>query len=326
VKLLVYEAVTGGSMVHLEPSASLVREADLMVRALIGDLREVPGVTLRTTRDYRLPVIPDVASAVVERSHDPLTEFERALEGVDAAWIIAPETGGVLERLSRRVVNAGVRLLGSSPEAVATAASKSATADCLAAAGLPAIPTFLVSDELPLYPGRWVVKPDDGAGAEGTVRCWDAEAAQELLRAGLVAQPWIGGDSLSISLLCAGSSTVLLSINRQEIAIADDRVSLSGLVVNAFADRDGFFAEMGRQVVAAIPGLYGWVGVDFIMSEGTPAILELNPRVTTSYCGLRAARGINPAALLLGAIAGASLPSSDSFPPGQPVRLDLGGA
>jgi tyramine---L-glutamate ligase len=326
VKILVYEAVTGGAMVHRDPPVSLVREADLMVRALIRDLADVPGLTLRTTRDYRLPPLPDISSVVIETADDPLTAFDRALDGIDAAWIIAPESGGQLERLSRRVVRAGVRLLGSSPDAVVIAGSKSATAEQLAAANLPAIPTFLVSDELPLYPGRWVVKPDDGAGAEGTRRCWDAESAQEVLRAGLVAQPWIGGDSLSLSLLCTGGSTTLLSINRQEISIADDWVSLSGIVVNAFADRDGFFAELGRQVIAAIPGLYGWVGVDLILSEGTPTILEVNPRVTTSYCGLRGSRGINPAALLLHAMDGHALPPGDSFPAGGPVRLDLGGA
>jgi predicted ATP-grasp superfamily ATP-dependent carboligase len=313
-------------MVHRTPPGSRVREADMMVRALIRDLHEVPGLAVHTTRDHRLPGIAHAATIVIAPGDDPLTSFDRGLAAADAAWIIAPETGGELERLSRRVVQAGVRLLGSSPGAVAVAASKHATAECLSTAGLPVIPTFLVADELPLYPGRWVVKPDDGAGAEATIRCWDAEAAQEMLSDGLVAQPWIGGDSLSLSLLCHESSTTLMSINRQEISIADDRVSLAGIVVNAFGDRDGFFAELGRLVAAAIPGLHGYVGVDLILSEGAPSILEVNPRVTTSYCGLRAARGINPAALLLRAIDGGGLPPGDSFPAGRPIRLDLGGA
>lgn len=296
MKVYLHEAVTGGSMAGQELAPSLVREAEMMVRTLTADLEEAG------------------ATVVMDQ-----------VEGADAAWIIAPETGGLLEQLSRRALDAGVRLLGSSPAAIAIAASKLATAERLELAGLPVVPTFTVTDELPLYPGRWVVKPDDGAGADNTIRCWDAESAQDLLRDGLVAQPWIGGESLSLSLLCDGANTRLMSINRQEIAVDDDRVSLAALVVNAVTDREGFFAEMGQAVVAAFPGLYGWIGVDFIMAEGMPMILDVNPRLTTSYCGLRAARGINPAALLLATLEGKTLPLPDSFTPGEPYRMDLGG-
>ena len=295
MKVYLHEAVTGGSMAGQELPPSLVREAELMVRTLTRDLCEAGATVVTDT-----------------------------LDGADAAWIIAPETGGLLERLSRRAVDAGVRLLGSSPEAVALTASKLATAGRLEAAGLPVIPTFTVSDELPLYPGRWVVKPDDGAGSDATIRCWDAEAAQELLREGLIAQPWIGGESLSLSLLCDGTGTRLMSINRQEIVVEDDRVSLAALVVNAVSDREGFFADMGGAVVAALPGLYGWVGIDFIMAEGMPMILEVNPRLTTSYCGLRPARGINAAQLLLDTLGGNPLPPNSAFAPGEAYRLDLG--
>lgn len=297
MKIYVHEAVTGGSMPGQDLPPSLVREAQMMVDALTSDVREAGATVVTDT-----------------------------FKGADAAWIIAPETGGLLERLSRTVLDSGVRLLNSAPQAIALAASKLATAERLDLAGLPVVPTFTASDELPLYPGRWVVKPDDGAGAESTIRCWDAESAQELLRDGLVAQPWIGGESLSLSLLTDGEQTVLMSINRQEITVDDDRVALSALVVNAFPDRADFFAEMGTAVVAALPGLYGWVGVDFIMAEGSPVILEVNPRLTTSYCGLRAARGLNPAALLLGTLEGKPLPHAGTFPPGDAIRLVLGGA
>ncbi len=77
-------------------------------------------------------------------------------------------------------------------------------------------------------------------------------------------------------------------------------------------------------IVEALPGLYGWVGVDFIMAEGMPMILEVNPRLTTSYCGLRAARGINPAQLLLDTLQGKALPPNDAFAAGEEYRLDLG--
>jgi predicted ATP-grasp superfamily ATP-dependent carboligase len=45
--------------------------------------------------------------------------------------------------------------------------------------------------------------------------------------------------------------------------------------------------------------LWGYVGVDLVLADAGPIVLEINPRLTTSYCGLRDALGINPAALVL---------------------------
>lgn len=323
MRVFAYEAVTGGAMVRQSPGPRLIHEADLMIRALLGDLHDVLGVALITTRDYRLPPVDDTDTVVVDRVQDPLIAFDRCLERADAAWVIAPETGGELERLSRRVIAAGRQLLGCGPEAVALAGSKRATAAMLATAGLPVVPTFAHPREIPPLPGRWVVKPDDGAGAEDTVCCWDADRAAARMRDGLVAQPWIAGDNLSLSLLCDRGAARLLSVNRQQVDVDEDRVTLTGITVNALADSTGAYAALAQEIAAAIPSLFGWVGVDLIVADGEPTILEINPRVTTSYCGLRAAKGINSAALVLDLRQRGELPPPGRLPPGVPVHLDL---
>ena len=47
--------------------------------------------------------------------------------------------------------------------------------------------------------------------------------------------------------------------------------------------------DWAQQVVQALPGLRGLVGVDYIQTKDGPVVLEINPRATTSYAGLRAA-------------------------------------
>jgi predicted ATP-grasp superfamily ATP-dependent carboligase len=49
-----------------------------------------------------------------------------------------------------------------------------------------------------------------------------------------------------------------------------------------------------------VPGLWGYCGVDFIETPEGPVVVEINPRLTMSYVGLRDATGINPAELVLG--------------------------
>jgi predicted ATP-grasp superfamily ATP-dependent carboligase len=52
-------------------------------------------------------------------------------------------------------------------------------------------------------------------------------------------------------------------------------------------------------VASAIPGLAGIFGIDLIFAKGGPCIVEVNPRLTTSYVGLRRALNVNPAVLVL---------------------------
>ncbi len=57
---------------------------------------------------------------------------------------------------------------------------------------------------------------------------------------------------------------------------------------------------VARDVVQAIPGLRGFVGIDIVWHEQRgPVVIEVNPRLTCAYIGLSAALGRNLAAELL---------------------------
>ena len=323
MRLLVYEHVTGGGMLSQSPPASLVREADLMLRALLRDFANQP-VTLLTTRDPRLPPLEGVATLVPTAQEDGAALFSRALEQVDAAWPTAPETDGTLESLARLTLSRGRVLVGCRPDAIAIAASKARTAATLAAAGIPAVPTFTSPDQVPDWPGPWVVKPDDGAGSDDTRRVADWTAARTRLTARpghYVAQPWLAGVPLSLSLLCQDAGTELLAVNRQRVTIAEGVVRLEGLEVNAETDAGGRHLALALHIRDALPGLLGYVGVDLLATERGPVVLEINPRLTTSYCALRAARGVNVGARALAAAVGAT--DIPPLPPGRGRTVTL---
>jgi tyramine---L-glutamate ligase len=307
VNIFVFEWVTGGGLWGEPLPIAVVREGDMMLRALVADLQEVPDVRLTTGRDPRLPPLPGIRTLAPASGGDPLALFRRGARAADAAWPIAPETHGVLEQLARETLALHKVLLGCRPDAVRIAASKRATALALRAAGVPVVPTFGACDRLEPLPGRWVVKPDDGVGCDGAILVDDWRAAAAHLArhpTSVVAQPWIDGPAVSLSLVCRDGDVRLLCANRQHIRIADAPSTpphpiLAGIEVNAVADRDGTLARLGRRSAAAIPGLWGYVGVDLVLADTGPIVLEINPRLTTSYCGLRDALGLNPAALLL---------------------------
>jgi predicted ATP-grasp superfamily ATP-dependent carboligase len=302
VKVFVFEWVTGGGLWEEALPSSLARQGDMMARALLADLQRVPNVWVTTSRDRRLPPLSGVSVIAPASGEDALALYSRGARAADAAWPVAPETNGVLERLSSRTLELGKILLGCRPDAVRLAASKHATAFALRAAGLPVVPTFAAGDRVAPLPGPWVVKPDDGVVCDGALLVTDWRAAAGRLADGsrsLVAQPWIAGQAVSLSLLCRDGDARLLSGNRQHIRIVDTRPMLEGITVNAIPDRDGTLAQLGRRIAAVIPGLWGYVGVDLVLADAGPIVLEINPRLTTSYCGLRDVLGINPAALVL---------------------------
>jgi predicted ATP-grasp superfamily ATP-dependent carboligase len=66
------------------------------------------------------------------------------------------------------------------------------------------------------------------------------------------------------------------------------------------------------------------VGVDLVETSDGPVVLEVNPRLTTSYCGLRTARGLNPAALVMGLLSGGRPePLPSAIVAGAPAEIRL---
>ena len=303
MRVFAFEFFSGGGLAGQPLPASLAREGDLMLSTLVAELADLPGVEVVASRDRRLPPLPRCEPLAPRPGEDLLALYTRGLAATDAAWPTAPECRGTLERLARETIAAGRTLLGCRPDAIRLTASKRATSRALKERGIHAVPTFALPGPVSPLPGSWVVKPDDGAGCEDTEIVTDWTAAVRRLERDpgrLVAQPWIEGEPLSLSLLCGGGTTRLLSCNRQEIAVRDGRVHLDAVVVNALPDGDGRFARLAERIGAAVPDLWGYVGVDLLLTPQGPVVLEINPRLTTSYCGLRSARGVNTAALVLG--------------------------
>ena len=91
----------------------------------------------------------------------------------------------------------------------------------------------------------------------------------------------------------------MLSVNRQHIRLEEGRLHFQGVTTNALPDPDQRYADLALRVGTAIPGLWGYVGIDLIDTEAGPVVLEVNPRVTVSYAGLHAMLGFNPAGKIM---------------------------
>ena len=322
-RIFVFEFITGGGLVDQPLPASLLREGSLMLCTLLRDAKDLPDTEVVTLRDSRLPELDDRATdgladnvtdcITITNAGDFEAGFDTALDRCDAAIVLAPETGGVLASLIDRVEASGRLLLGCDAETCRIAGSKSRTADHLALNGIAVLPHHADPDRigrLTGVPGRWVVKPDDGAGCDGLQIVDDHLAAARVLRtrgSGHIAQPWLEGEARSMNLLCARGEAVLLSVNRQYLRHDDDHVSLAALGVGEVA-ADAHHAALAARIAAALPGLLGHVGVDLLHTDDGPLVVEINPRFSTSVCALRSTLDLNLLAATLAAARGQPLP------------------
>ena len=331
VRIHVFEFIGGGGMAGSPIPATLVREGDLMLTALVADLLELSGVQVSLARDARLalPIDPRLRAAqVFWRGPDvaPSEALAREIEAADATWPIAPETGGELERAARAVVGAGRQLLGARPDAIRLAASKYATTRRLQRAGIEVAPCYRRGQPWPDIQGPWVVKPDDGAGCIGMRLVRGRREAAAALGDGvqrLIAQPWIPGDAMSLCAIANGRHVEVLSVNRQHLEQTDGTMQLAAIDVNCEPVTQVLTA-LAERVVCAIPGLAGFFGIDFVQGAAGPIVIEVNPRLTSSYAGLKAARGLNAAERVLQPAGGQHLPPSSGHR-GRQVRLTLNG-
>ncbi|MGN6704249.1 MAG: ATP-grasp domain-containing protein [Burkholderiaceae bacterium] len=303
MKILAYEyrsARYQGS----EQSASGFR-GDLLLRGALADLCRLHAVEVILVRDPTLPFFKLPASVRVlpcGREHATAT-ITACIRNADAVWPVAPESADILEAASRHILDEKRLLIGCAPDAVRIAASKHKTSATLKAAGIPVVDTYRPHDPLPDVAGAWVIKPDDGAGCtdthifpdRDTACAWVAEQGPERY----VLQPYVHGRHRSLSLVCAQGQVLLLSLDEQRIAVSDNQLHYMGSTVNGVNGPYQQCRLLAERVLAALPGLWGYVGIDFIMGDDGPVVLEINPRTTVSHGGLHESMGHNPAALLV---------------------------
>ncbi len=294
-----------------------------MLWSLLDDFRSWGAVRTVTTLDLRLGRLSLPADEVVAVSpgqHE--AAFTSLLSRSDAVLVIAPETDGVLARLSALVEGAGIPLLGSSSAAVATAGDKAACHRLFLQAGLPAPATrecsFTTAPRVANEMGfPLVAKPLDGVGCEGVclvVGPAELPGVLALLRRvtrrrDILLQRFVAGTHASVSLLVGEGRAHPLSLNGQMIDPGCPFVYRGGVVPLQHSAAARAFA-VAQVAVGLVPGLQGYVGVDLVLGPEETYLIEINPRLTTSYVGLRRVCRLNLARAIWDACCRGSLPAS----------------
>lgn len=275
MKILIFEYITASN----EICANLHHEGQMMLDALLKNFEKLVDI--------------EIIIATKEN-------FQHILKTVEAVWIIAPEFDGLLEHYCELVEREKKFLFTSPSNVVKQTANKLTTFEVLTAAKIQTVPTeiFNVSKNYD-QTKEWVIKPIDGAGAENTFLLTSKEdwLALPCFEKNFLIQPNICGNKLSLSCIFNNEHAHLLCVNLQVFEIHNQQFKLKNIVVD-FKKDDGRYQKIAFQIAIAFPDLFGYVGIDLIENESTCFVLEINPRLTTSFVQIEEKCGINVAQLV----------------------------
>jgi predicted ATP-grasp superfamily ATP-dependent carboligase len=295
--LFVHEYASGGGLPDLPAMPAVARLGEGMLRSVLADMRAWGAARVLTTRDPRLHGPPFDADETLPLSPDTHAAGFAALAArAEAVLVIAPEEGGILAALSETALAAGARLIGSLPQAARLAGNKWECRRLLQKAGLP-MPSAVLA-----RPGEiraaaaelgfpLVIKVVDGQGSSGVCLAkhaggLDAALAVTGKTAPLLLERFHDGLHASVSLLVANGAALPLCLNSQHIRPGIPFACLGGVAhLRHPAARTAM--ALAARAARAIPGLRGFVGVDMILSGRHCLIIEVNPRITAAYAGIR---------------------------------------
>jgi predicted ATP-grasp superfamily ATP-dependent carboligase len=95
----------------------------------------------------------------------------------------------------------------------------------------------------------------------------------------------------------------LVCVNLQHFVINEKQYRLTGIDVNINVQTSPYVALVD-ELAHAMPDLWGYAGIDLIETEEGIMVLEINPRLTSSYAGINKVCGINCAKEIISLLTG----------------------
>lgn len=308
LKLLIFEFITGGGFVQDEMPESLANEGLLMLKALIDELALLSTIQVTVLLDWRfnqLELAENMTAVFISKGQSVYDFLPALIKDSDYVWPIAPEMDCILQKITQQIEEGNKKLLNSSLMAVSICSDKLLTYQILKDQGITVVDSVDLDTFLPAFSGCWVIKPKEGAGCLNSYYISNKYELAKITKqiqqkSDYIVQPFIEGESLSLSCLFKNGKAWLLCCNRQQVSIKQSKFELEACEVNIATNKTELYQQMIGQVASAIPALWGYVGIDIIQpASDYPLILEINPRLTTSYVGIGKALGVNVAKVVL---------------------------
>ena len=331
--IFIFEFVSGGGYNQVDIPSSLSCEGFGMLRSIIADFKAMDFI-ISTILDYRIYFLSNLLEAdiihKVDAKDNYINIFKNQVRNSKYIFIIAPEFSNILYELTEIAKKYKKIILSVDLEGIKLGTSKIITYSFFKKNKINTPKTYLIPSRNKKFDLEFIIqkfkelkrpiiiKPEDGVGAESIFYFGSENQIREFFHSldnsfeynrSYILQEFIDGRDLSISLIGDSSNLnsqiatpIFLSINSQDVEIRNLKIKSEYF--------GGYTPVQGQKKILNylskilnkinLSKFSGYFGIDFIQKKNkTIHFLEINPRLTTSYIGLRNVIDINPVELIL---------------------------
>jgi len=327
-KIFIFEFVSGGGYNQVDFPLSLFCEGYAMLRTTIEDFKKL-GFQIITLLDKRISHLARYLKTdmvkFVKPEDDYLKIYTKCVKKSTFCFIIAPEFSKHLYNLTKIVKNLNKKILSIDLSGVWLGTSKLETYKYFIANKVNTPKSY----KIPLKGGKMdvdfilqkfeqfdcslIMKPEDGAGSEliyhfttkdQILQLFERAKANFDIARSYIVQEFIDGDDLSISIINRTTSEkintmdqIILSINAQNVQNIDS--NKDSLYLGGFTPVENYkvLKKKFEKILKSmdLTSFQGYFGIDFIKkADNSIHFIEINPRLTTSYIGIRNILDFNP--------------------------------
>ena len=293
MKIFVFEYASAGVL----GATPLLTEGYAMLKSVCSSL-SAAGHEVHT---FLFPEINELGirpPADKIETYSSMHDTEKILSHVDACIPIAPDN--LLYDLTR-MIEAKTSLIGCPSKSILSCSNKDETYKIVSEISkyfdVPEYETLpLENDPVIEYCSEIgfpvVIKPVDGSGCEGINVIDSKEGIPDAIKKEsdvsmakkLIAQKFCEGEHMSCSIICSKSRVLPLSMNSQRIKISGNISYQGGISPYPCVHKEEIFEESKN--IAQKLELFGFAGIDLLVSGDKIYFMEINPRVTTSFIAL----------------------------------------
>lgn len=298
MKIFLYEWSCAEFLDSNQTNSSIAREGRAMFWCLANDILEM-GYSIATICQENLIPHNEKVNWVAPNKMDISNQFKEIANLCDRAIIIAPEFNDILIQRLEWLEKTKCENSGCSIESVRLTGDKLKMYHFWRKNNVPTISTWANLNDISKH-NTYIVKPRHGAGSCNTQIVRKKSDLESIINDSInsdsfhfIIQPFYEGIPISIAVLidAANKTRSFLPACTQLIKIHSDQLEYHGGECPLDVLLQQRAENVARISLKDIDGLTGWIGIDMIMGKdlngSNDVVVEINPRLTTSYIGLR---------------------------------------
>lgn len=268
-----------------------------MLKSILYDLNEIDDYDVYYLLNDNLEIDGIENCNLINLNNNLYAWLKSYSKDYDYCLFIAPEDDLIQYKITKILENNNVQIIGSNSKASYICSSKTRTYDKVSDK-ITKIPTIKSRVDNINYnkikdilsKNEVVIKPDDKTSSDFIYHVTNIEDFKKIMKIysdnslkEVLIQKYISGNPVSISIIYNDNYINYISLNSQEISEKEKNIIYKGCKTPIKHPLKEKIIRTSKIILENIPGLKGFIGIDYIIHENEIYFVEINSRITTPF-------------------------------------------